>query len=209
MIACSASISQGAPTARQAGGERRHIKVPLPLPVAAPQHPAMQPLDRRHIIFSLATAGLAALALPRPSQAAEMGAAITVLSDAPGTGTTAARAGDLLLVHWVGTLTDGATVFDSTRGEGLTYRDGGAGKTRPAVVRLGGAPTQPGVCLGLQEALSGMRIGGRRTVTVPAALGFGNQPALAPYAIVPGQPCNTRSSCCGCRELARMRCYRG
>jgi FKBP-type peptidyl-prolyl cis-trans isomerase len=87
-------------------------------------------------------------------------------------------------VHWVGTLTDGATVFDSTRGEGLTYRDGGAGKTRPAVVRLGGGPT-PGVCLGLQEALSGMRIGGRRTVTVPAALGFGNQPALAPYAIVP------------------------
>lgn len=56
---------------------------------------------------------------------------------------------------------------------------------RPVVVRLSSYP-QPGICLGLQQALEGMRIGGRRTVKVPAALGFGDQTVLAPYAVVPG-----------------------
>jgi hypothetical protein len=75
-------------------------------------------------------------------------------------------------------------VFDSTKGTDLKYRDGGYGVYRPVVVRLSGYP-QPGICLGLQQALEGMTIGGRRTVKVPAALGFGDKPVLAPYAMVP------------------------
>lgn len=79
-------------------------------------------------------------------------------------------------------MADTGEVFDSTRG-GLKYRDGGPGVFRPAAFRLSGAPT-PGICLGLQQAVEGMRIGGTRTVLVPAALGFGREPALAPFAIV-------------------------
>jgi FKBP-type peptidyl-prolyl cis-trans isomerase len=83
----------------------------------------------------------------------------------------------------VGSLDDGS-VFDSTRGDTLKYRDGGFGVFRPVVIRLSGYP-QPGICVGLQEALVGMKIGGRRTVKVPSTLGFGDQVALAPYGIVP------------------------
>lgn len=76
-------------------------------------------------------------------------------------------------------------VFDSTQADNIRYRDGGFGVFRPVVVRLSSYP-QPGICLGLQQALEGMRIGGRRTVKVPAALGFGDREVLAPYAVVPG-----------------------
>ena len=65
-----------------------------------------------------------------------------------------------------------------------TYRDGGPGALRPLAVRLGGSPV-PGVCAGLQDALLGMRVGGRRVVAIPPERGFGDRPALAPYAVVP------------------------
>lgn len=55
---------------------------------------------------------------------------------------------------------------------------------RPLAFQLSGYP-QPGICEGLQQALVGMKIGGKRSVLIPAALGFGNAPVLAPYAAVP------------------------
>ncbi|MEW5305472.1 MAG: hypothetical protein WDW38_010119 [Sanguina aurantia] len=113
---------------------------------------------------------------------------IVVVSDVPGVGKHPAQRGDLLLLHYVGTLDDG-TVFDSTRG-GLAYRDGGAGVLRPVALRLGGSPT-PGLTEGLQQALEGMTVGGTRSVTVPASLGFGGSGSLAPYAFVaPGANLN-------------------
>lgn len=60
------------------------------------------------------------------------------------------------------------------------YRDGGKGKLRPALITLGGPPV-PGVCAGLQQGIEGMRVGGRRTFTVPPALGFGAATVLGPY----------------------------
>eukprot|EP00879_Flechtneria_rotunda_P022549 GHRR01023805.1.p1 GENE.GHRR01023805.1~~GHRR01023805.1.p1 ORF type:complete len:119 (+),score=24.53 GHRR01023805.1:145-501(+) len=66
------------------------------------------------------------------------------------------------------------------------YRDGGEGVLRPLAFRLSGYP-QPGICQGLQEAVLGMKIGGRRTVLVPPEYGFGNMPALAPFAAVPAR----------------------
>ena len=91
-------------------------------------------------------------------------------------------------------------MFDSTKG-GLKYRDGGPGVFRPVVVRLSSYP-QPGICLGLQQALVGMKIGGKRSVKVPAQLGFGNSTVLAPYAVVPGEAiCNSLHGCC-CLNLS-------
>ena len=64
------------------------------------------------------------------------------------------------------------------------------GVLRPVVIRLAADPV-PGVCEGLKQGLQGMRVGGKRTVRVPAALGFGAAPAVAPYGepqVVPPVP---------------------
>ncbi|KAG2488738.1 hypothetical protein HYH03_012737 [Edaphochlamys debaryana] len=135
--------------------------------------------SRRDLLIGAATAIPMLL-----SRSAYAGDAIEVLEDVPGVGTRGARRGDLLLFHYVGKLADTGEVFDSTRG-GLTYRDGGPGVFRPVAVALGSGPV-PGICVGLQQALEGMAVGGRRRVRVPASLGFGPQPVLAPYAVVPG-----------------------
>lgn len=80
--------------------------------------------SRRHLL--LAAGSAAALLLPRPAQAEEAAAAaaaapaIEILSDEPGTvGTASARQGDLVLVHYVGTVV--GKVFDSTRGGQVNY----------------------------------------------------------------------------------------
>lgn len=134
-------------------------------------------LGRRHAL--LAAAAAAVLAIPRAAQAAD-----TVVDLSPGVGTAAAQAGDLVLLHYVGTLQDGGAVFDSTRG-GLLFRDGGEGSLRPVTLRLGSDPL-PGIVPGLAAGILGMHVGGMRRLVVPAAQGFGETTAvLAPYAVVP------------------------
>ncbi len=64
------------------------------------------------------------------------------------------------------------------------FVNGGVGPSRPVIFRIGGSPV-PGLCQGLQEGIRGMRVGGRRTFTVPAEAGFGNVNVVAPYAAVP------------------------
>jgi FKBP-type peptidyl-prolyl cis-trans isomerase len=54
------------------------------------------------------------------------------------------------------------------------------GALRPVIIRLGGEPV-PGVCKGLNRGITGMRVGGRRTFTVPSVLGFGSGMVLGPY----------------------------
>ncbi|PNW78393.1 hypothetical protein CHLRE_09g399300v5 [Chlamydomonas reinhardtii] len=150
--------------------------------IAAAQGPSEDTLivDRRRLLASAASAAAGALlASACPASAAS----IEVLEDVKGVGSRGARPGDLLLFHYVGRLEGSGQVFDSTRG-GLKYRDGGPGVLRPAAVALGGGPI-PGICEGLQQALTGMSIGGRRTVRVPPELGFGGAAVGAPYAIVP------------------------
>ena len=130
-----------------------------------------------------------AMVLPKPTIALEESppspppaSSFSVLSTEEGDGTATAQISDLVLVHYVGRLKDG-TIFDSTRG-GLNYRDGGEGKFRPVSIKLGGDP-MPGITKGLETAILGMRINGKRTVSVPAELGFGSTTVLAPYAVVP------------------------
>lgn len=43
----------------------------------------------------------------------------------------------------------------------------------------------PGVCEGLEEAISTMRMGGTRLVAVPWTLGFGERGLRAPLAMIP------------------------
>jgi len=80
-----------------------------------------------------------------------------------------ARPGDHVVVNYAGQLLDG-TVFDSTyqRGEPLRFQVGGGGIMR-----------------GLDEGVVGMRVGGRRKLTIPPALGYGERgvpPVVPPNA---------------------------
>jgi len=106
---------------------------------------------------------------------------VQVVDVAEGSGEKIRRS-SLVLLHYVGTVDSTGEVFDSTRG-GLNYRDGGPGVFRPAVITIG--QISPGVVEGLQQGLMGMSAGGKRTIKVPASLGFGSTFVQAPYNFVP------------------------
>lgn len=74
-----------------------------------------------------------------------------------GTG-SAVKSGDIVTVHYLGTLLDG-TKFDSSydRGEPFTTTIGTG-----AVIK------------GWDEGLIGMQIGGKRKLTIPSSLGYGD-----------------------------------
>ncbi|HKO61548.1 MAG TPA: FKBP-type peptidyl-prolyl cis-trans isomerase [Pyrinomonadaceae bacterium] len=75
---------------------------------------------------------------------------------AEGTGTTTQN-GQMLTVHYTGTLQNG-TKFDSSVDRGKPYQ-----------FRLGSGS----VIKGWDEGLLGMKVGGKRKLVIPAALGYG------------------------------------
>jgi FKBP-type peptidyl-prolyl cis-trans isomerase len=75
-----------------------------------------------------------------------------------GTGATAA-VGDLVTVNYVGTLTNG-TKFDSSYDSGQTFS-----------FRIGAGQ----VIAGWDQGVPGMKVGGKRRLTIPPSLGYGNQ----------------------------------
>lgn len=85
-------------------------------------------------------------------QSSELG--IEVIEE--GTG-PAAQAGDEVDVHYIGTLTDG-TVFDSSMSRGV-----------PITFVLG----QGRVIQGWELGILGMKVGEKRTLTIPPQLGYG------------------------------------
>lgn len=74
-----------------------------------------------------------------------------------GTGERKVQSGDLISVHYTGKLTDG-TKFDSSvdRGEPFTFQIG-----------------QGMVIQGWEQGLLGMKVGEKRTLTIPSELGYG------------------------------------
>lgn len=75
-----------------------------------------------------------------------------------GTGETA-EAGDLVSVHYTGTLTDG-TKFDSSKDRGTPFNFTlGAGQ----------------VIEGWDKGVAGMKVGGVRKLTIPSSMAYGNQ----------------------------------
>lgn len=75
----------------------------------------------------------------------------------PGDG-PAVRSGQSLSLHYTGTLEDGS-VFDSSRDRGI-----------PFTFRLGSGS----VIAGWDEGVTGMKVGERRKLTIPPALGYGS-----------------------------------
>jgi FKBP-type peptidyl-prolyl cis-trans isomerase len=105
-------------------------------------------------------------AAPAPSATASPG---LVKDDVKvGTG-PAAKTGDHVFVHYVGTLTDG-TKFDSSRDRG-----------EPFDFTLGGGQ----VIKGWDQGVVGMKKGGIRNLTIPSELGYGKNgspPKIPPDA---------------------------
>ena len=75
-----------------------------------------------------------------------------------GTGATAA-VGDTVSVHYVGTLTNG-TKFDSSYD-----------RSQPYPFQIGAGR----VIAGWDQGVPGMRVGGKRRLTIPPSLAYGNQ----------------------------------
>jgi FKBP-type peptidyl-prolyl cis-trans isomerase FkpA len=73
----------------------------------------------------------------------------------------AAKSGDTVEVHYTGWLTNG-TKFDSSHD-----------RNRPFSFRLGAGQ----VIKGWDEGVAGMKPGGKRKLTIPAALGYGSRGA--------------------------------
>jgi FKBP-type peptidyl-prolyl cis-trans isomerase len=72
-----------------------------------------------------------------------------------------AKAGDVVEVHYTGWLLDG-TKFDSSRD-----------RNRPFRFKLGAEQ----VIKGWDQGVAGMKVGGKRKLTIPAELGYGRQGA--------------------------------
>jgi peptidylprolyl isomerase len=77
-----------------------------------------------------------------------------------GTGQEA-KNGDTVTVNYLGTLLDG-TKFDSSYD-----------RNQPFTTQIGVGQ----VIKGWDEGIVGMKVGGKRKLTIPASLGYGNQPA--------------------------------
>ena len=92
------------------------------------------------------------------SPSAPGGTGTLVIEDlVAGTGATAA-AGDTVSVHYVGTFTNG-TVFDSSYS-----------RNQPFAFRVGAGQ----VIAGWDQGVPGMKVGGKRRLTIPPSLAYGS-----------------------------------
>ncbi len=95
---------------------------------------------------------------PAPAPPVDPGpATLQIIDDVVGKGKVAAKAGDKVRVHYTGTLMNGKK-FDSSRDHGT-----------PFDFTLGAG----GVIKGWDEGVVGMKVGGKRRLVIPEALGYG------------------------------------
>lgn len=85
-----------------------------------------------------------------------------------GTGTDVVESGDTIVIHYKGTLEDG-TQFDSSYDRGEPFQ------TEIGVGR---------VIEGWDKGVLGMKVGGKRKLTIPSSMGYGSQD-------IPGIPANS------------------
>jgi FKBP-type peptidyl-prolyl cis-trans isomerase len=113
-----------------------------------------------------ASASASAAPAPKPAEPPPSNEKLEMKDIVVGKGAEA-KAGDTIKVHYVGTLTDGKE-FDSSRKHGQPFEfELGAGR----------------VIQGWDQGFAGMKVGGKRKLTIPPSLGYGARGA--PGAIPP------------------------
>ena len=116
----------------------------------------------KRIVLSLALISLAACG----GNSSPTGAtSLEIVDLTVGTGATAVS-GDTVTVNYIGTLTNG-TKFDSSYDLG-----------KPYTFRLGANQA----IAGFDQGVTGMKVGGKRKVTIPPSLGYG----INPQGPIPG-----------------------
>jgi FKBP-type peptidyl-prolyl cis-trans isomerase len=109
-------------------------------------------------LSALILLALAACGGGSDSGTAPSGGGTLVIDDlAVGTGATAAT-GDTVTVHYIGTFTNGSK-FDSSYDRG-----------QPFSFRLGAGQ----VIAGFDQGVTGMKVGGKRRLTIPPSLAYGS-----------------------------------
>jgi len=126
------------------------LAAPPPAPVAAPK-PTAQPEAPAPTPQPTAAAAPPA---PAPAPGSDK---LVVVDEVVGKGRQA-KAGDTVSMKYVGTLTDGKE-FDSTKKHG----------DQPFTFPLGAGK----VIKGWDEGVPGMKVGGKRKLTIPPSLGYG------------------------------------
>jgi FKBP-type peptidyl-prolyl cis-trans isomerase len=113
----------------------------------------------KRLLTLVCLAALAACGGDDTGTSASTGGTLVVEDLAVGTGATAV-VGDTVTVHYVGMFTNG-TKFDSSYDRGAPLPP----------FRLGAGAVIPG----FEQGIVGMRIGGKRRLTIPPSLAYGNQ----------------------------------
>lgn len=113
-------------------------------------------MNLKRSFLILVMAGLGACSNDSPTDSS--GGSLVSQDLVVGTGATVAT-GDTATVHYVGTFQSG-TVFDSSRS-----------RNQPFSFRVGAGQ----VIAGWDRGVPGMRIGGRRRLTIPPSLAYGSQ----------------------------------
>jgi FKBP-type peptidyl-prolyl cis-trans isomerase FkpA len=102
------------------------------------------------------------------NNSANLGGSIKVVSETAGTGATAAD-GNRVQVNYTGWLYS-ATAANN---KGTQFDTNMATGGKPFVFKIGAVNTAESVITGFGQAVQGMKVGGKRTVIVPASLGYG------------------------------------
>jgi peptidylprolyl isomerase len=113
---------------------------------------------------SQSTAAAPATAKPRPKPKVKVPAGkpptkLVIKDLIPGTG-PAAKAGDAITVNYIGVNFKGGAMFDNSYDRGQAFP-----------FQLGGGQVIPG----WDQGLVGMKVGGRRQITIPPSLAYGPQ----------------------------------
>jgi peptidylprolyl isomerase len=113
---------------------------------------------------SQSTAAAPATAKPRPKPTVKVPGGkppkkLVIKDLIPGTG-PAAKAGDAITVNYIGVNFNGGAMFDNSYDRGQAFP-----------FQLGGGQVIPG----WDQGLVGMKVGGRREITIPPSLAYGPQ----------------------------------
>jgi FKBP-type peptidyl-prolyl cis-trans isomerase len=112
----------------------------------------------RAVIAVLVVAGLAACGGDSGTSGTDTGGTLVIEDLVVGTGATAVN-GDVVTVHYLGTFTNGVK-FDSSYDRGQPLQP----------FRLGTGAVIPG----FEQGLLGMKVGGKRRLTIPPSLAYGS-----------------------------------